>query len=85
MTIAMTAKHQITIPKRIAEALNLGKGTLFNIELSRNRIELIPLEVKERAFTDEDYKKLDKLVAKERRQTRPVTPKFIARLKQGKA
>jgi len=84
MTIAMTAKNQITIPKRIAHALRLQKGTLFNIKLCRNRIALIPLEVKERAFTDADFKKLDALVAREKRRVRPVTRKLIARLKRGR-
>ena len=54
MTITMSEKHQVTIPKKIATALHLNKGSLFNIEMRGNRIELIPLEVRERTITEED-------------------------------
>lgn len=84
MTITMTEKHQVTIPKRIAEALGLGKGSLFEVELRRNRIELVPVEVKEREFSDEEYAKLDKLVAEEKGKGVRVTKAYIRRLKQGK-
>ncbi len=44
MTITMTAKHQVTIPRKIADVLSLKKGTMFDVIVHRNRIELIPLE-----------------------------------------
>ncbi len=84
MTITMSEKHQVTIPKKIADVLRLKKGSLFNVEIKGNRIELIPVEVRERTFTDADYQKLDKLVAKEKGQEKKVTKAFIAKLKQGK-
>ncbi len=61
MTITMTSKHQITIPQKIVEALPLEKGALFNVRLKQNRIELVPLEVSEKIFTDDEYKKMDEL------------------------
>ena len=84
MTITMTEKHQITIPKRIAEVLGLGKGSLFEVELRKNRIELVPVEVKEKEFTEEEYAKLDKLVREEKGKAVRVTQAYIRRLKQGK-
>lgn len=84
MTITMTAKHQITIPKVIADRLGLGRGTLFTIAISRNRIELIPLETIEKVFTDEEYAKLDALAAKERGHETRVTNAFIRALKTAK-
>ena len=66
MTIVMTEKHQITIPKRIADALGLHKGSLFNVDVSDNKIELVPLEVTPKSFTREQYQKLALLSKKER-------------------
>jgi len=42
MTITMTAKNQITIPKKITNVLGLRKGCMFEIEVSKDGIELIP-------------------------------------------
>lgn len=84
MTITMTEKHQITIPKRIAETLGLGKGSLFEVEVHRNRIELVPVEVKERVFSEEDYAALDKLSREEKGKEVRVTKAYIRRLKKGK-
>ncbi len=81
MTVIMTAKHQITIPKKIADVLGLNKGTMFNIELKKNRIELIPLELQEKIFTDAEYKKLDLLVSEQKGKEKKVTKKYIQSLK----
>ncbi|MHC4122434.1 MAG: AbrB/MazE/SpoVT family DNA-binding domain-containing protein [Planctomycetota bacterium] len=59
MIVKMTAKNQITIPKRITDALDLTKGSMFDIVISKNKIELIPLEAKEKVFRKDIYKKLD--------------------------
>jgi AbrB family looped-hinge helix DNA binding protein len=85
MTITMTAKHQVTIPKKITDVLRLGKGTMFNIVVSRDRIELIPLETKEKIFSDEEYKKLELLSIKEKGAEKQVAKKFIDNLKKGKS
>ena len=67
MTIRMTAKHQVTIPKRIAAILGLKQGSMFDVVVQKNRIELIPLETKAKEFSDEEYEKLDLLSKKEKR------------------
>jgi AbrB family looped-hinge helix DNA binding protein len=85
MTITMTAKHQVTIPKKITDVLMLGKGTMFNIVVSRDRIELIPLETKEKIFSDEEYKKLELLSIKEKGAEKQVAKKFIDNLKKRKS
>ena len=85
MTITMTAKNQITIPKKITNALGLGRGSMFEVEVSKDGIELIPLETKEREFTDEEYAKLETLAAKEKGKEKHVTKKLIHNLKKGKA
>ena len=77
MTITMTTKNQITLPKKIVTALHLHKGTLFDVKISANRIELVPLETKEREFTDEEYEKLERLCQNEKGSAKKVTKKFI--------
>ncbi len=85
MTVTMTAKHQITIPKKIADVLRLDKGAMFDVVVSRDRIELIPLETTEKVFSDEEYEKLDMLSKKQKGKEKPVTKKFISGLKRGKS
>ena len=78
MTITMTTKNQITLPKKIVDTLHLRKGSLFNVRVTQNRIELVPLEVTEKSFNDEDFKRLDKLVKEEKKKgTKKITPEFI--------
>ena len=85
MTITMTAKNQITIPKKITNALGIGSGSMFEVGFSKNGIELIPLETKERHFTDEEYAKLEKLAIKENGKEKRASKKFIDNLKKGKS
>ena len=84
MTITMTAKHQVTIPRKIAEILSLKKGTMFDVIVHRNRIELIPLEIVEKTFTDQEYEQLDALASAERGQEKPVTKAFLHALNTAK-
>lgn len=78
MTITMTSKNQITLPKKIVDALRLHRGSLFDVKVDNNRIELVPLEISEREFTAEDYKRLDKLVAKEKKKgAKKITREYI--------
>ena len=78
MTITMTSKNQITLPKRIVDALRLRKGSLFDVKVSHHRIELVPLEVSQREFTDADYARLDRLVKKEKKKGfKKATTEFI--------
>jgi AbrB family looped-hinge helix DNA binding protein len=83
MTVTMTAKNQITIPKKITNALGLAKGSIFEVAVTKRRIELIPLEIKEREFTNEEYAKLETLAKQEEGKEKRLTKKFIHNLKQG--
>ncbi len=84
MTTTMTEKHQITIPKKVADILDLKKGCLFDVQVNRNRIELIPLETREKTLTAEQYRKLDLLAKREKGRESRVTKKYITDLKSGK-
>jgi len=75
---------QITLPKKIADAFGLKKGTMFDIHVKKNKIELSPLEIKPKSFTQEEYKKLDLLFEEEKGKAKRVSKRFISKLKQGK-
>ena len=78
MTITMTSKNQITLPKKIVDTLNLHKGSLFDIRIEQDKIELFPLEVTEKTFSKEDFKRLEKLVKEEKKKgIKKMTPEFI--------
>jgi len=81
MTITMTSKNQITLPKKIVDALRLHRGSLFDVNVKSNRIELVPLEVNNREFTDAEYEKLEKLYQKEKGSAKKVTKKYIDSIK----
>lgn len=81
MTITMTSKNQITLPKKIVDALRLHRGSLFDVKVQSNRIELVPLEVQEREFSDEEYEKLERLYQKEKSSAKKVTKKYIASIR----
>ena len=81
MTITMTSKNQITLPKRIVDILRLRKGSLFDVKVNRNRIELVPMEVQEKEFSDEEYEKLERLYQKEKGSAKKVTKKYIESIK----
>jgi AbrB family looped-hinge helix DNA binding protein len=84
MTITLTAKNQITIPSKIAKTLGLKKGALFTIGVHKNKIELIPVEIREKVFSPEVYSKLEALTAKEKGKEKKITKTFINDLKSGK-
>jgi AbrB family looped-hinge helix DNA binding protein len=83
MTIVMTEKNQVTIPKKITNILGLKRGAMFNIEIHKSRIELVPVEVKKIFFSTEQYKKLEKLSRAEKGREKKVTPQLIVKLKKG--
>ena len=84
MTVRMSEKHQVTIPYKIAIVLGVGKGSLFDVSLKRGHIELIPLLTHEKAFTRQDYKKMDKIANQENGKEKKVTKEMISRMKAGK-
>ena len=80
MTVTMSSKNQITIPKKITREFNLAEGALFDIQINGNRLELIPLETIEKVFTNEEYARMENLYQKEKHLAKKVTAKFIESL-----
>ena len=84
MTTTLSEKNQVTIPKKITNILDLKKGCLFDVQVHRNRIELVPLETREKKLTEEQYRKLDLLAKQENQQEIRVTKRYIAGVKSEK-
>ncbi len=84
MTITMTSKNQVTIPKKIVDRFNLKRGTIFDIKIDANRIELIPMELVEKSYTEDEYKKLEDLYQQEKGAAKPMSKNLVKKLKKGK-
>jgi AbrB family looped-hinge helix DNA binding protein len=80
----MTTKNQVTLPKKIVDALHLEKGAMFDIKINNNKIELTPVEVVERVYTDAEYARMEELFKKEKGQAKKVTKEYITKLKSRK-
>ena len=80
MTITMSAKNQITIPKKLAQQLDLSAGAMFDIRINGNHLELIPLETVEKVFSDKEYAAMEGIFQKEKSSARRVTDKYIESL-----
>ncbi len=84
MTITMTSKNQVTIPKKIVDRFHLKRGTIFDIKIEANRIELIPMDLVERSYSDEEYKKLEAIYQQEKGTAKPLSKDLLNKLKKGK-
>lgn len=74
MTITkLKAKNQVTIPKEIAKRLNLKIDELFSVEVEKNYIKLIPVEIEPR-YTDEELNAIDRIVEKEKGKAKLIRP-----------
>jgi AbrB family looped-hinge helix DNA binding protein len=81
MVIKLTSKNQVTLPKAIVAKLHLRAGAYFQAVLEKNRIELIPVDIVEKKFSDEDFKKMDEITNKEWNQKKPLTKGYIDKIK----
>ena len=67
MTITrLKTKNQITLPKEIIKRLNLKPNELFEVDIEKNYIKLLPVELKPK-YTKKELGKIDKIVKKEKR------------------
>lgn len=74
MVIArLKAKNQLTIPKEVIKRLNLRTNELFAIDVERNFIKLIPVDIEPR-YTPEELTMIDQIVAKEKKKAKIVNP-----------
>ncbi len=64
MIVKVSSKHQITIPKDIAEAFNLKKGDVLEVERKKNKIVMIPKDViLEDKYPQEDLEAAEKALS----------------------
>ena len=74
MTMTITRlkeKNQITLPKSIVERLHLKKDELFEVDIKKNYIILIPVEVRPK-YTEKELEKISRLVKKGKKKAKTV-------------
>jgi AbrB family looped-hinge helix DNA binding protein len=81
----LKAKNQVTLPNEIVKKLNLKPEELFQVEVEKNNILLIPVEVKPK-YTKIDLEKIDKITKREKkyaksRKAGKEFSKYIDRIK----
>ena len=65
MVVTVSSKHQVTIPKNIAEAFHLRKGDVLEVERKGKKIIMIPKEViYEDRYPQEDLEAAEKVLSK---------------------
>ena len=65
MVIKVSSKHQITIPKDIADAFDLKKGDILEIEKKGNTIVMTPKEIiLEDKYPREDLEEIETILSK---------------------
>ncbi|MDD5449366.1 MAG: AbrB/MazE/SpoVT family DNA-binding domain-containing protein [Candidatus Omnitrophica bacterium] len=74
MTITkLKAKNQLTIPREIVKRMHLRPYELFYVDVEKNYIKLIPVEMKPR-YTPEELNAIDSLVEKDKGKAKAVKP-----------
>jgi AbrB family looped-hinge helix DNA binding protein len=73
MIVKVSSKHQVTIPKDIADAFDLKKGDIVDIERHANKIIMTPKEV----IFEDKYSKED-LIATEKALSKGLPNEEIA-------
>ena len=74
MTMTITRlkeKNQITLPKSIVERLHLKKDELFEVDIKKNYIILIPVEVRPK-YTEKELEKISRLVKRGKKKAKTV-------------
>lgn len=65
MVVKISTKHQVTIPKDIAEVFHLRKGDVLEVERQGNKIIMIPKEViLQDKYPEEDLKVAEQVLKK---------------------
>lgn len=65
MVVKVSCKHQVTIPKNIAEVFHLKKGDVIEVERQGNKIIMTPKEViLEDKYPLEDLEKAEDILSK---------------------
>jgi AbrB family looped-hinge helix DNA binding protein len=85
MTITMSSKNQVTIPKKIVDRFHLTRGAIFDIKIDMNKIELIPMELIEKSYTEDEYKKFEEIYQQEKHAAKLMNKDLIKKLKKGRA
>jgi len=65
MVVKISSKHQVTIPKEIAQAFDLNKGDVLEVTRKGNKIIMIPkVVIMEDKYPKEDLEAAEKALSK---------------------
>ena len=84
MTITkLKAKNQLTLPNEIVKKLHLRINELFAVEVEKNFIKLIPVDIEPR-YSPEELNAVDKIVLQEKSKAKALKPgkEFESYIKQ---
>ena len=64
-------KNQVTIPKGIVTRLGLKENELFEIDIEKTYIKLIPVQLIPK-YTEEELKKIDRIVVRGKKKAKSI-------------
>ena len=67
----LKTKNQVTLPNEIVKKLHLKQDELFEVDIEKNYIRLIPVVVKPK-YTQDELKTIDKIVEKEKKKAKKI-------------
>ncbi|MCK5707815.1 MAG: AbrB/MazE/SpoVT family DNA-binding domain-containing protein [Candidatus Aureabacteria bacterium] len=67
----LKTKNQVTLPKEIVDKLHLQQDELFEVDIEKNYIKLIPVILKPK-YSKDDLKTIDKIVEKEKKKAKNI-------------
>jgi bifunctional DNA-binding transcriptional regulator/antitoxin component of YhaV-PrlF toxin-antitoxin module len=74
MTITrLKFKNQVTLPQEIVNKLHLKENEIFEVDIEKNYIKLIPVVVTPK-YTAEELEKINKIVSKEKNKSKSLKP-----------
>lgn len=72
MTITkLKTKNQLTIPNEIVKKMNLKQNEFFLVEVERNYIKLMPVNIEPR-YDERDIKAIDNIIGKEKSKGKAI-------------
>ena len=67
----LKTKNQVTLPTEIVDKLHLQQDELFEVDIEKNYIKLIPVILKPK-YSKDDLKTIDKIVEKEKKKAKNI-------------
>lgn len=67
----LKAKNQVTLPHEVVKKLDLKPEELFQVDVVKNNIVLIPVEIKPK-YSEEELKAIDRIIEKNKKKGKTI-------------